>query len=32
VIDIKPVMQEFLPRTLVHQPAWSSELMTEYWS
>jgi tRNA-Thr(GGU) m(6)t(6)A37 methyltransferase TsaA len=31
VIDIKPVMQELLPRTPVHQPAWSSELMTEYW-
>ncbi len=31
VIDIKPVMQEFLPRQQVRQPAWSSELMTQYW-
>ena len=31
VLDIKPVMQEFLPRTQVTQPEWSRELMTEYW-
>jgi len=31
VLDIKPVMQEFLPRTPVHQPGWSSELMKGYW-
>ncbi len=31
VIDIKPVMQEFLPRQEVCQPAWSKELMAEYW-
>lgn len=31
VLDIKPVMQEFLPRTKVEQPPWSSELMREYW-
>lgn len=31
VIDIKPVMQEFLPRTEVKQPEWSSALMQEYW-
>lgn len=31
VLDIKPVMREFLPRTEVHQPAWSSELMRDYW-
>ena len=31
VIDIKPVMTEFLPRTPVTQPAWSSELMVDYW-
>lgn len=31
VIDIKPVMQEFLPRTPVQQPAWSTELMADYW-
>jgi len=31
VIDIKPVMSEFLPRQEVHQPAWSQELMRQYW-
>ncbi len=31
VLDIKPVMQEFLPRTPVSQPAWSHELMRDYW-
>ena len=32
VIDIKPVMREFLPREDVRQPAWSHELMAQYWS
>ena len=31
VLDIKPVMIEFLPREEVHQPAWSHELMQQYW-
>ena len=31
VLDIKPIMSEFLPRTPVRQPAWSSELMCRYW-
>jgi tRNA (adenine37-N6)-methyltransferase len=31
VLDIKPVMAEFLPRGDVLQPDWSSELMKEYW-
>lgn len=31
VVDLKPVMQEFLPRETVRQPAWSSELMRGYW-
>lgn len=31
VLDIKPVMLEFLPRSPVHQPAWSRELMASYW-
>jgi tRNA-Thr(GGU) m(6)t(6)A37 methyltransferase TsaA len=31
VLDIKPVMTEFLPRGLVMQPAWSRELMKDYW-
>ena len=31
VIDLKPVMAEFLPRGEVRQPEWSRELMTRYW-
>jgi tRNA (adenine37-N6)-methyltransferase len=31
VLDIKPVMAEFLPREPVRQPAWSHELMRRYW-
>ena len=32
VLDITPVMAEFLPRDAIRQPAWSHELMREYWS
>jgi tRNA-Thr(GGU) m(6)t(6)A37 methyltransferase TsaA len=31
VIDIKPVLKEFLPQSPIHQPDWSSELMKDYW-
>jgi tRNA (adenine37-N6)-methyltransferase len=31
VIDLKPVLQEFLPREAVRQPAWSHEVMDRYW-
>jgi tRNA-Thr(GGU) m(6)t(6)A37 methyltransferase TsaA len=31
VLDIKPVMVEFLPRQQVRQPAWTHELMRDYW-
>lgn len=31
VIDIKPYMTEFAARGPVHQPAWVSELMANYW-
>lgn len=31
VLDIKPVMVELLPRQEVRQPAWSRELMRQYW-
>jgi tRNA-Thr(GGU) m(6)t(6)A37 methyltransferase TsaA len=31
VIDIKPVMKEFLPRSEVRQPAWATALMRDYW-
>ena len=32
VVDIKPVMKEFLPRSEVRQPEWVSELMRQYWT
>ena len=31
VVDIKPVMREFLPRGEVRQPEWVGELMAAYW-
>ncbi len=31
VLDIKPVMAEFLPRGAVRQPEWSREVMRDYW-
>ncbi len=31
VLDLKPYMAEFAPRTEVRQPAWSRELMRGYW-
>ena len=31
VLDIKPVMCAFLPRGPLTEPAWVSELMSEYW-
>lgn len=32
VIDIKPVMREFLPRGDIRQPEWVAALMADYWS
>ena len=32
VIDIKPVMREFLPRGDISQPAWAHALMVGYWT
>jgi tRNA-Thr(GGU) m(6)t(6)A37 methyltransferase TsaA len=31
VLDLKPVMTEFLPRGETRQPDWSRELMRRYW-
>jgi tRNA-Thr(GGU) m(6)t(6)A37 methyltransferase TsaA len=31
VLDIKPYLSEFGPRGPVRQPAWSRELMAQYW-
>ncbi len=32
VLDIKPVIREFLPREAVSQPEWANDLMEQYWS
>lgn len=32
VLDIKPVIKEFLPPAETKQPAWCSELMKDYWA
>ena len=32
VLDIKPVLKEFLPRETTQQPSWATELMKSYWS
>jgi tRNA (adenine37-N6)-methyltransferase len=32
ILDIKPVMKEFLPLKEIKQPEWSIELMKEYWA
>jgi tRNA-Thr(GGU) m(6)t(6)A37 methyltransferase TsaA len=31
VVDIKPVIREFLPRTPVREPEWARDLMRNYW-
>jgi tRNA-Thr(GGU) m(6)t(6)A37 methyltransferase TsaA len=31
VLDLKPVMAEFVPRGELRQPAWATELMAGYW-
>ena len=31
VLDIKPVLKEFLPREKVSQPDWADDLMANYW-
>jgi tRNA (Thr-GGU) A37 N-methylase len=31
VLDVKPVIREFLPRGEVRQPPWCGELMRRYW-
>jgi tRNA-Thr(GGU) m(6)t(6)A37 methyltransferase TsaA len=32
ILDIKPVMVEFLPHEPVEQPEWSHDLMNNYWN
>jgi len=31
LLDIKPAFAEYLPRGEVRQPAWSHEVMRDYW-
>ena len=32
ILDIKPVMEEFLPQSPTKQPKWTKEIMRNYWS
>jgi tRNA (adenine37-N6)-methyltransferase len=32
VLDIKPVLKEFLPKGEITQPQWASKIMEKYWS
>jgi tRNA-Thr(GGU) m(6)t(6)A37 methyltransferase TsaA len=32
VVDIKPVLRDFLPKGDVDEPAWAAELMRDYWA
>jgi tRNA (adenine37-N6)-methyltransferase len=32
ILDIKPIMIEFLPRQEIKQPKWSHEIMKDYWN
>jgi tRNA (adenine37-N6)-methyltransferase len=32
VLDVKPHVREFDPRTPIEQPQWITDLMTEYWT
>jgi tRNA (Thr-GGU) A37 N-methylase len=31
VLDIKPVLQGFLPRGVLREPDWAREIMQTYW-
>lgn len=31
ILDIKPVLSGFLPRSEVHEPHWAREIMKDYW-
>jgi tRNA (Thr-GGU) A37 N-methylase len=31
VLDIKPVLKGFLPRSEIREPAWAAEIMKDYW-
>jgi tRNA (Thr-GGU) A37 N-methylase len=31
ILDIKPMVKEFLPTSEIRQPKWSVELMKDYW-
>ena len=31
VIDIKPVIREFIPKEKISQPEWATEMMKDYW-
>ncbi len=32
ILDIKPVMKEFLPKEPIVEPNWTNDIMKNYWS
>ncbi|WP_406904051.1 SAM-dependent methyltransferase [Bacillus cereus] len=31
ILDIKPIMKEFMPTEEIHQPKWATDIMRQYW-
>ncbi|MED2635235.1 TrmO family methyltransferase, partial [Bacillus thuringiensis] len=31
ILDIKPIMKEFMPKEEIHQPKWATDIMRQYW-
>ncbi len=31
VLDIKPIMKEFMPKEEIVQPKWATDIMKRYW-
>lgn len=31
ILDIKPIMKEFMPREEIVQPKWATDIMRQYW-
>ena len=31
ILDIKPIMKEFMPTEEIHQPKWATDIIRQYW-
>ena len=31
ILDIKPIMKEFMPKEEIHKPKWATDIMRQYW-